>query len=269
MATRYITIGTHLPAARASAAEPVVRKIGPADLRATRSARGLDDFWAMPTHVVFLGLIYPIAGLVIARLAFGYDLLPLLFPLTAGFALLGPFAALGLYELSRRREEGLDTSWKHAFDVFRSPSFGAIAALGLLLLAIFFVWIAIADAIYVATFGYAPAASIPDFLSDVFTTPAGWTLIVVGVGVGFLFAVLVLTISVVSFPLLLDRKVSPAVAMLTSVRAVLANPATMALWGLIVAAALVSARSPFSPGSLWWCPCSATPPGTSTARWCA
>ena len=247
MATRYITIGTQLPTARASRAGPAVRKIGPADLRQSL-AEGLDDFWAMPTHVVFLGLIYPIAGLAIGRLAFGYDLLPLLFPLTAGFALLGPFAALGLYELSRRREEGLDTSWKHAFDVFRSPSFGAIAGLGLLLLAIFFVWIAIADAIYVATFGYAPAASIPDFLRDVFTTPAGWTLIVVGVGVGFLFAVLVLTISVVSFPLLLDRKVSPAVAMLTSVRAVLANPATMALWGLIVAVALVIGSIPFLAG---------------------
>src|SRR5262245_499398 len=112
-----------------AAATPVVRKIGPADLgHALR--QGLADFSAMPTHVVFLGLIYPIAGLILGRLVFGYDVLPLLFPLMAGFALIGPFAALGLYELSRRREKNLDTSWKHAFDVFRSPSFGAIAALG-------------------------------------------------------------------------------------------------------------------------------------------
>ena len=222
---------------------PTVRKIGPADLRAALRA-GFDDFWAMPTHVVFLGLIYPIVGLLLARLVFGYDVLPLLFPLAAGFALVGPFAALGLYELSRRREAGLDTAWKHAFDVVRSPSFPAIVALGGLLVLIFLVWIAAANAIYVATFGYAPAASMPDFLDRVFNTPEGWRLIVVGNGVGFLFAVLALTISVVSFPLLLDRPVSPAVAILTSVRAVLRNPLTMALWGLIVAVGLVVGSIP-------------------------
>lgn len=222
---------------------PAVRRIGPADVRAALRA-GFDDFWAMPTHVVFVGLIYPILGLVLARLVFGYDVLPLLFPLAAGFALIGPFAALGLYELSRRREAGLDTAWKHAFDVVRSPSFPAILALGGLLVIIFLVWIAVANAIYVGTFGYAPAASMPDFLERVFNTPEGWRLIVLGNGVGFLFAVLVLMISVVSFPLLLDRPVSPAVAILTSMRAVLRNPLPMALWGLIVAVALIVGSIP-------------------------
>jgi uncharacterized membrane protein len=230
-----------------AAATPVVRRIGPADLGEALRA-GFADFAAMPTHVVFVGLIYPLVGLVLGRLVFGYDVLPLLFPLAAGFALVGPFAALGLYELSRRREAGLDTAWRHAFDVFRSPSFAAIAALGGLLVLIFVVWIAAANAIYVATFGYAPAASMPDFLDRVFNTPEGWRLIIIGNGVGFLFAVLVLTISVVSFPLLLDRPVSPAVAILTSVRAVARNPLTLALWGLIVAVALVIGSLPFFLG---------------------
>ena len=228
---------------RATEAAPTVRKIGPADLREALRA-GFADFWAMPTHVVFLGLIYPIVGLVLARLVFGYDVLPLLFPLAAGFALLGPFAALGLYELSRRRETGLDTGWKHAFDVVRSPSFPSIVALGGLLVLIFLVWIAAANAIYVAAFGYAPAASMPDFLDRVFSTPEGWRLIVVGNGVGLLFAVLALMLTVVSFPLLLDRPVSPVVAILTSVRVVLRNPLTMALWGLIVAAGLILGSIP-------------------------
>src|SRR5262249_6357301 len=130
-----------------------VRKIGLADLR-DALARGVDDFMAMPSHAGFLCLIYPVVALVLARLALGYDVLPMLFPLAAGFALLGPLAAIGLYELSRQREQGRDVSWKDAFDVSRSPSFDAIAALGVLLLVIFFVWLAVAQAVYVATFGY-------------------------------------------------------------------------------------------------------------------
>src|SRR5581483_11865703 len=93
---------------------PRVRDIAPHDLK-DALAKGWDDFWAMPTHVIFLTLIYPVAGVVIACAAFGYNLLPLFYPMAAGFALLGPLAAIGLYELSRRREAGLDTSWTHAF----------------------------------------------------------------------------------------------------------------------------------------------------------
>jgi uncharacterized membrane protein len=220
-----------------------VRTVTPADLK-DALAKGIDDFSAMPTFAIFLCLIYPIAGLVLGRLAIGYDVLPLLFPLMAGFALVGPFAAIGLYEMSRRREQGLDISWRHILDVRHRPTFGAILTLGLLLMAIFLIWIAVAQAIYVATFGYLPAASMPDFLRQVFTTPAGWTLIVVGNGVGFLFAVTVLTISVVSFPLLIDRDVGAAGAIVTSVRVVLANPIMMAAWGFIVAALLVIGSIP-------------------------
>jgi len=220
-----------------------VRTVSFADLKAAL-AKGLDDFSAMPSHAIFLCIIYPIAGLVLGRLAIGYDVLPLLFPLMAGFALVGPFAAIGLYEMSRRREQGLDISWRHVFDVRHRPTFGAIVALGLLLMAIFLVWIAVAQAIYVATFGYLPAASIPDFFQQVLTTSEGWTLIVVGNAVGFLFAVLVLTISVVSFPLLIDRDVGAAGAIVTSWRVVLANPVTMAAWGFIVALLLVVGSIP-------------------------
>jgi uncharacterized membrane protein len=201
-----------------------VRTVSFADLKAAL-VKGVDDFSAMPSYALFLCIIYPIAGLVLGRLAIGYDVLPLLFPLMAGFALVGPFAAIGLYEMSRRREQGLDISWRHVFDVRHRPTFGAIVTLGVLLMAIFLIWLAVAQAIYVATFGYLPAASIPDFFQQVLTTPEGWTLIVVGNAVGFLFAVLVLTISVVSFPLLIDRDVGAAGAIVTSTRVVLPEPA--------------------------------------------
>src|SRR6202171_4520139 len=207
---------------------PAVRTIGLADLK-DALAKGLDDFRAMPTHVIFLSVIYPIIGITLGAATFGYDVIPLLFPLAAGFALIGPVAALGLYELSRRRELGLDLWWTHAFDVRHSRSIVGILSLGVLLIVIFLLWVTVAHAIYVATFGFAPPESIPNFLRQVFTTSEGWTLIVVGNGVGFLFAVVVLMISVVSFPLLLDRNVGAGVAILTSVRVVLRNPVTMAM----------------------------------------
>jgi len=211
---------------------PSVRKIGPADLQGAL-AKGLDDFLAMPSSLVFLGLIYPIVGFCLAG-----DALPLLFPLMAGFALVGPFAGIGLYEISRRRELGLDTSWKHAFNVVRSHSIFSILSLGMLLLVIFVSWEITAQALYVSLFGSEPPDSITQFVENVFATPQGWKLIVYGTGIGFVFAVVALSLSVVSFPLLLDHDVEAPVAIFTSVKAVLMNPLTMALWGLIVAAVL-------------------------------
>jgi uncharacterized membrane protein len=222
---------------------PAVRTIRLADLRYAL-AKGFDDFRAMPTHVIFLSLIYPIAGLALWRATYGSDLVPLLYPLAAGFALIGPFAAVGLYELSRRREMGLDTSWRHAFDIRHSPSLWSILGLGFLLLVLFGVWLAVANGIYVANFGYHQPPSLSDFASMVLATSAGHNLIVVGNAVGFLFALLAFALSAVSFPLLLDRNVGVPVAIATSVRAILRNPFTMAVWGLIVAVALLLGSLP-------------------------
>jgi len=236
-----------LSGAGANNAPPVVRRIAPSDLWDSLK-RGIDDFTAMPSHAIFLCVIYPLLGIVLVALTMGYWMLPLAFPIAAGFALVGPIAAIGLYELSRRREAGLDSSATHAFDVLHSPSLGAIVALSVLLMAIFLTWLAVAQGIYVATFGYHAPVSIRHFVADVFTTRAGWTLIVVGCAVGFLFAVVALTLGAISFPLLLDRDVGAAVALLTSIRVVAKNPLTMALWGFIVAALLVIGSIPFFLG---------------------
>jgi uncharacterized membrane protein len=241
------------PADSRDAPLPAVRRIGLADLK-DALARGLADFAACRSDVLFLGIVYPLAGLLLAWLAFGYDMLPLIFPLAAGFALLGPVAAVGLYEMSRQREHGVGVSWADAFGVVRAPAFGAILVLGLVLLAIFLLWLAAAQAIYLVTLGPEPPVSLDAFVRDVLTTGAGWAMIVVGVGVGFLFAVLVLTISVVSFPLLLDRGGGLYAAVATSVCAVLANPGPMAAWGLIVAAGLLLGSLPALLGLIFVMP---------------
>jgi uncharacterized membrane protein len=225
----------------------VIRKIGLSDL-GDALRLGWEDFKAMPSHAIVLCVIYPVLGLVLFRMVLGYSVLPLLFPLAAGFTLIGPFAALGLYELSRRRERGEQAAAWDAIQVLRAPSFGAMLGLGVLLLALFVTWIATADAIYIATFGHAPAASIPDFAARVLTGPEGRSLIIVGCGVGFLFAVVALCVSVVSFPLMLDRHASAIDAIRTSLRAVMKNPVAMAAWGLIVAALLVIGSLPFFVG---------------------
>lgn len=242
MTSSHILVGASM-----KPAEPAIRRVTPADLGQSLR-RGLDDFQAMPSHAIFLCVIYPLLGLFLVGMSLGYAMLPLAFPIAAGFALIGPLAAIGLYELSRRREAGLDSASSHALDVLHSPSLPAIVALGFLLMVIFLIWLAVAQALYIAFFGYAAPVSIGQFAHDVFTTAAGWKLIIVGTGIGFLFAVAALTMGVVSFPLLLDRDVGAAVALLTSIRVVAANPLTMALWGLIVAALLAIGSLPFFLG---------------------
>src|SRR6201997_3090325 len=230
-----------------SAAGPSIRTISLSDLHQALR-QGWEDFKAVPSHAIFLCMIYPVLGLILARAVLGASVLPLLFPLAAGFALIGPFAALPLYELSRRREAGLEASAWDAFEVLRSPSFGAMLGLGTLLLALFVTWVATAQAIYIAVFGYEGASGVRDFITRVLTTPQGWWLIVVGCGVGFLFALIALCVSVISFPLMLDRHASAGQAMVTSLRVAAKNPVPMAAWGLIVAALLVVGSLPFFLG---------------------
>jgi uncharacterized membrane protein len=220
---------------------PAIRRIALGDVwQALR--QGFSDFEAYRSDVIFLCATFPIVGLVLARLAFGSDLLPLLFPLASGFAIIGPLAAVGLYEMSLRREQGAEVGWANAFDVLKAPAIGGIAALGLMLIAVFLVWLLAAWVIFQATLAptlpQAPSPSV--FVQAVLFTAPGQEMIVMGISVGFIFALLAMMLSVVSFPLLLDRDTGLDTAIGTSFRAVLANPGPMALWGLIVAAGLLA-----------------------------
>jgi uncharacterized membrane protein len=238
----------HVMAGASDLAQPVtIRKIGLDDLFASLR-QGIDDFWEKPSHYVFLALIYPVVGVVLAMLASGQNALPLLYPLISGFALLGPLAAIGLYEISRRREQGLDTHWRHAFDVRHSPALPSIVALGMFLVAVFIAWLYTAQSLYESLFGEYAATSIPVVINQVTGTPEGQQLFFLGNLIGFCFALVVLATTVIAFPLLLDRDVGIVEAVTASIRAMVTNPIPMLAWGLIVAVLLVLGSLPFFIG---------------------
>jgi uncharacterized membrane protein len=226
-----------------AASPPSVRDIGLADLRWALQ-RGWQDFAASRTDVIFLCVFYPVVGLLLARFASGSNALPLVFPLGSGFALLGPLAAVGLNEMSRRRSQNLPAGWASAFQVLRSPSIFAIAVLGFVLLGLFLFWLTAAHVLYAVTLGPEPPASIGTFAHDMLFTGPGHVMAIAGTGIGFCFAVVAMTISTVSFPLLLDRPVSLETAVTTSFGVVKRNPVTMAAWGAIIAAGLVIGSVP-------------------------
>lgn len=220
-----------------------VGRIGMADLRDVL-AKGWGDFGACRNDVLFICAIYPIVGLLLAWVAAGDDLLPLLFPIASGFALIGPFVGVGLYEISWQREQHGPANWATPFGVFASPSFGSILALGLMLAGMYLLWLLAASVIYAVTLGPEMPGSAGAFAHDVFLTGRGWAMTGIGVIVGAAFAVLVLAVSAVSFPLLLDHQAGVETAIRTSFRAVALNPGPMLAWGLIVTAGLVLGSLP-------------------------
>jgi uncharacterized membrane protein len=229
----------------ATSAGPELRRIG-LDALGIALRRGWADFLEAPTQLIFLCVLYPAIGLVAGTLAAGGDAMHLLYPMAAGFALVGPITALGLYEISRRRERGEKASWRNVFDVLRSPAIGDIVALGLVLVVLFLLWLWAADAIWRATVGALPAGI--GLWTALTGTAEGGRMILIGNLVGFVFAVPVLVATTLSFPMLLDRGGGLVRAVATSARAFMVNPLPMAAWGLVVAALLLLGSLPLFVG---------------------
>jgi len=236
---------------QSATAQAEVRKIGLRDI--TEAIHfGIEDFAAKPTHLYFLGVIYPLVTLGAFLVVFNYDLIHLAFPVVSGSLLVGPFLTIAMCEISRKREHGEDISPSNAGNFLRNPAARDILILGGVLLGLFFFWVATAATIYDMTLGdpwrTVEPASMADVVGRLFSSPEGWTLIALGNGIGFLFAAAALCISVVSFPMLLDRHVSIGTAILTSIRAVRTNPVMLAVWGFLVVLTLLIGALPFLVG---------------------
>ncbi|MDE4097432.1 DUF2189 domain-containing protein [Phaeobacter gallaeciensis] len=229
---------TELPQARRLSMDDLIHSL----------AAGLEDFAACRSDAMFLVLFYPVIGLALIVMSLSMNLLPLIVPMIMGFAILGPVAAVGLYEMSSRREAGFKPRWMDAFGVIRSPAFGAILVLGFYLAALFIIWLVAADMIYIRTLGPEPPTSILGFATAVVTTREGWIMAIAGGALGAVFAFAALAMSLVSFPLLLDRHVGLPVAVATSIKVLRKNPVICITWGVIVGSMLVIGAIPFLAG---------------------
>lgn len=226
---------------------PQVNRIDLADLRMALR-EGARDFAALRSDVIVLVALYPVIGFILAVWVLNAGQVHLLFPLVAGFPLIGPAAAIGLYEMSRRREAGLPADWGAALSALSGRVLGPVLMLGLLLLVVFVLWLNAAHAIWAATLGPQTYDSLLVLLRDCLTTQPGREMLLLGVATGFLFAVLVLSIGMVSFPMLIDRPVGVPLALATSLAVARANPGATAAWGMIVSAALLGGMIPFFAG---------------------
>ena len=211
-------------------------------------AEGWKDFREKRGDLLVIGLLYPIICMIAVVVTYNNPLLPLFFPLVAGLSIAGPAAASGFYELARRREEGRDASWWHFLDPLNGRSRLPLAVLTAGLGVLFVGWLIAAYLIYAATFGSEASLRVGDFLRAVFTTSAGWQLIILGNLAGLIFAIASLIFSVVSFPLVVDKPVDAEVAIRTSIAAVRRNPREIFGWGWRVAGLLVLGLIPAAIG---------------------
>jgi uncharacterized membrane protein len=221
-----------------------VRKISDEDLRFSLRA-GWEDFQDMRGDIFIAGLVYTFIGLAAVVMTTSRPLIPFFFPVVAGVGLLGPVAAVGFYELAKRREaHEKDLHWFNFLDVRKRSTVDDMGIVAGLLLAIFVLWLIAAGLLYVSLFGWGTPTSIGRFFTTIFTTPFGWALILGGAVVGAVFGWMVLALSVASLPMLVDGKVSASDAVSASWRAAHANKGEMVRWGLIVLGLLVLGSIP-------------------------
>lgn len=222
---------------------PQVRAVAFADIRAAL-AEGWRDFLAAPILGLFFGGVYALGGLFVLATASVLGMSYLSYPLAAGFVLIGPFVAAGLYEISRRLEAGVPIDWRGVFGVMFAQRGREFAWLAFVSIFAFIVWMYQVRLLLALFLGFQSFASFGAFLNVVLTTTDGLMFLAVGHVVGAAMALIVFSLTVISFPLLLDRDVDFVTAMIVSVKSVATSPGPMIAWGLIVVAILFAAAAP-------------------------
>ena len=223
--------------------DPVVRPVAVSDI-VEALASGLRDFQAAPIYGLVFGGLYALGGIAILVCLVGLGWSYLAYPLAAGFALIGPFAAVGLYEVSRRRAAGQPLSWKIVLRTIAAQGNRELGWMAFVTLFVFVVWMYQVRLLVAVFLGLHATASLRDFVVLVTTTPEGIIFLIVGNAVGAVLSLVLFSLTVVSFPLLLDRDVDFVTAMITSVRAVTLSPLPLLSWAAIIVIELLVAALP-------------------------
>ena len=228
--------------------DPVVRRIKVADI-AEALGLGLRDFQAMPFYGLLFGALYASGGNVILLCLTAFGLVYLAYPLAAGFALIGPFVAIGFYEVSREREAGEKPSLHSIWSTVKSRS--EIGWMAFVTLFIFVIWMYQVRLLIALLIGLnASFSSLHEFITVVLTTNEGLVFLAIGNAVGAALSLVLFSLTVVSFPLLLDRDVDFVTAMITSVRAVVTSPLPMISWAAVIVVLLIASALPYFLGLL-------------------
>ncbi|WCR12101.1 DUF2189 domain-containing protein [Paracoccus stylophorae] len=194
---------------------------------------GWSDLWHNPVPSLLYGIAVFVVSALIVWLLFRFDLEYALLPALAGFLVVGPLVANGLYEKSRQLEQGDDVTFTQM--LFVKPAAGHAALfMGVLLLGLFMLWLRAAVLIWALFFGIAPFPGMDEIISTLFLTPTGWGLLLVGGAVGALFAAFAFAISVFAVPMLLVERTDAMSALGISMAMVWNNRAVMIAWGAIV-----------------------------------
>jgi uncharacterized membrane protein len=228
--------------------DPQVRRIAVADI-IDALAQGARDFQRAPRYGLAFGAFYAAGGIALVAVLSALRMTYLAYPLAAGFAIVGPFVAVGLYQVSRDLESGTPPSFRNILSVVKSRR--EIRWMAFVVGFFFVIWmyqVRLLLALVLANAG--SFASLQEFLQIVFTTSSGWMFLLIGNVIGAVLSLVLFSISVVSFPLLLEREADFVTAMITSVRAVSENPVPMIGWAAIVVALLIVSALPMFLGLL-------------------
>ena len=226
---------------------PEVRTVTFEDITAALKA-GMADFMAAPLFGMFFGGVYVVGGLFILASLTLFDMPWMIIPVAIGFPLIGPFIAVGLYEVSRRLAAGQPLDWKEILLVIVRQRERQLGPMAFVVLFIFWIWIYQVRLLLALFFGFKAFTSIAEFVTLITTTLDGVTFIAVGTVVGGILALILFAATVISMPLLLDRDIDFITAMITSFKAVFTNPVPMIGWGLIIAVLTVLALLPLFVG---------------------